>query len=278
MKKCITVILFSILMLPLAQSQLKLGFKAGMSYTKFTGALEENESYSFNNGFHFGITFNYYLTDIFSIKSELSYSQNGTKRFFDGPSYYIFRIEEMRFPAKDNITIDMDISNAYISIPVMASIKPLDKFEFYGGLYMGFLINPVGSGTLNFGGRFRQNMDMNFFSDEAGEYKTFPGARPIEVTILDEKRFLLPILGAYPFFDEKPKSLYKSIDYGLAGGVSYYLNPGFYVGLRFDYGLRDLTNNVIDRSLVDVENDGTLILREDSDRPFGFQVSLGFRF
>jgi hypothetical protein len=184
----------------------------------------------------------------------------------------------MRFPAKDNITIDMDISNAYISIPIMASFKPFEKFEFYGGTYINFLINPVGSGTFNFGGRFRQNLDLNYFSDEAGEYKTFAGARPIEVTILDEKRFLLPIMGAYSFLEEKNGNFFKTIDFGLTAGTSYFLNPGFYVGLRFEYGLRDLTNNKIDRSLLEVEDDGTLIFRDDSDKPFGFQVSLGFKF
>ena len=261
-----------------ADAQLKLGFKAGANYYKMTGPLEETESFSFNNGFHFGISFNYYITDIFSIRSDLMYSQHGTKISFDGPSYYIFNIDGERYPALENISIDMDISNAYVSIPIMASIKPFDRFEFYGGVYLNFLINPVGSGTLNFGGRFEQKMDMSFFGDEAGQYKTFPGARNIEVTILDEKRFLLPILGAYSFHEEKNGNLFKSIDYGLTAGSSYYLNPGFYIGLRFEYGLRDLTNNNMDRSLTNVMQDGTLIFNDHSDKPFGFQVSLGFRF
>ena len=278
MKKSFAVILFIFFLIPVSQAQLKLGFKAGLSYNKLTGPLEENESFSLTNGFHFGITFNYLINDVFSLRSELLYAQSGTKRSFDGPSYYIFNIDQMRFPAMDNITIDMDISNAYISIPIMASFKPFRKFDFYGGVYVNFLINPVGSGTLNFGGRFQHNMDLNYFSDEAGEYKNFPGSRLIEVTILDEVRFLLPIMGAYSFLEEKDGNLFKSIDFGLTAGTSYYLNPGFYVGLRFEYGLRDITNDKVDRSLINVEEDGTLIFRDDSDKPFGFQVSLGFKF
>ncbi len=278
MKKSLAIVLFILFIIPVSQAQLQLGFKAGMGFNKFLGPLEESESYSFANGIHFGITFNYHFTDIFSLRGELLYVQNGTKSSFNGPSYYIFRIDGERYPAMDNIAIETDITIAYISIPIMASFKPLKKFEFYGGMYINFRINSIGSGTFNFGDRFRHNMDMNYSSDEAGEYKSFPGSRLIEVTILDEKRFLLPILGAYTFIEEKDQNLFKKIDFGLTAGVSYFLNPGFYLGLRFEYGLNDITNNNMDRSLTEVEEDGTLIFRNDSDNPFGYQVSLGFKF
>jgi hypothetical protein len=73
--------------------------------------------------------------------------------------------------------------------------------------------------------------------------------------------------------------LYKTFDYGLIGGFNYFINKGFYFGLRYDYGLTDVTNDKVDflRKTFDEEN-VVGIKSNHFDRNVGFEVSFGFRF
>lgn len=78
---------------------------------------------------------------------------------------------------------------------------------------------------------------------------------------------------------EKTGNLYRVFDFGLTGGANYFINKGFYVGLRYDIGLRDVTNDDVDflkNSYDETNNLG--IKAKHFDTNVGFQASFGFRF
>ena len=86
------------------------------------------------------------------------------------------------------------------------------------------------------------------------------------------------VVGAYYQYLEKDGNLYKFLDGGVSAGVTYYFNRGFYVSLKGDYGFLDITNDKMDRSLITLNPDNTLLLRKDKDKHIGIQASFGFKF
>jgi hypothetical protein len=267
------------------QSQdLDFGIRAGLSYSKFLGDTDNHgmESYSVNGGFHFGINFRYNFNKFFALQSEILYGQNGTGYDFTGIGYYIFPgTSQGRTAVIDSSIVSYKNSNAYISFPLTAHIRTLEKWEFFGGVYVGFLVSPVATGRWIFGEEtadhaFEQLVDYNFNKDEVGEFNVFSNSIAI---IVEGENFDLPrIAGAYYFYETKTGNKLKSVDYGLTGGVSYYLNPGLYISIRADYGLTDITNNNVDISLSQLNPDGSFIFQDDKDSHFGLHFSLGFKF
>ena len=49
-------------------------------------------------------------------------------------------------------------------------------------------------------------------------------------------------VGAYYNYNSDEK-LFRRLDFGLVGGLAYYLNNGLYVGARYQFGLTDVTND-----------------------------------
>lgn len=264
-----------------------LGIRAGLNYSKFIGPSEEGmqEGFSLNNGLHFGVTFNYHLTDNAGIRTELMYSQIGSKDSIVGDSYYVFPVNGERVIKEGHARRTFDINNGYISIPLMAYYYPRKDLEIYGGIQASFLVNPTAGGLLEFDDgdtsqnllySFIQSMDHNYYSDKIGEGKTF--GTPIGVLIDDTDVNIFNVAGAYHEWEEKNGSTYKVFDFGLTGGFSYYINRSFFFGFRAEYGLLDITNNKMDRSYASTNSDGSFKLRTDYDHNFSLQFSLGFRF
>ncbi|MBK8853482.1 MAG: hypothetical protein IPN10_05035 [Saprospiraceae bacterium] len=50
------------------------------------------------------------------------------------------------------------------------------------------------------------------------------------------------------------------------------------MGLRYDYGLTDLTNDRMDPSRKSLDENDEFIFKNDFDRHISLQISLGFRF
>lgn len=266
------------------------GVRAGLNYSTFRGPLETDviEKFDYNNGFHFGATGMMTFNEYFSVGAEILYNQYGTRYSYEGPSYYIFNIANVKY-LKNDIKLNLNVSNSYINIPVLAYFKPFKKFEIMAGAYMGFLINPVGSGKLDFGGKFYQSLEYNYYKDIAGGYalNTNPG-NVVSVKVPqpdgeDKIVSLHKIVGAYYQYDatqfnEKTGTAFNWFDLGLTGGFQYFINKSLYAGFRAEMGLLDITNDKLDRSLKDINTDGSFILRNDVDKNINFQVSLGFRF
>lgn len=264
------------------------GIRAGLNMSQYIGPSEEDadDRFALNNGFHFGMMVEYELNDFLALRTEIMYTQNGTKKQYDGTSYYLFPINNgSRIPVIDSLDLDISISNAYISIPLTLHLRTLEKWEFYGGAYANFMISSIGRGILNFGGsdeetidhQFQQGLNYNYRKDDVESAITF-GNYLIELRANGVDSDVPAFVPAYYNYDSKRGNAFTNIDLGLTAGLNYFLNPGLYIGLRVEYGLRDITNNDMDISYRSLAEDNTLIFRDDDDRHLGFNLSLGFRF
>jgi lipocalin len=62
------------------------------------------------------------------------------------------------------------------------------------------------------------------------------------------------------------------------GGLSFYLNQGLFVSFKGYYGLSDITRNEADYSVLELNDDQSLIFKSDDDRNITLQASVGFHF
>lgn len=272
------------------QSQFGYGFRAGLSFSTFSGDLEtdqsgnELESYGLATGFHIGVNVAYKFTDLVGLRGELNFSQRGTKYTYEGDSYYILGLHEAESVLiRGNRDMTLNVTNAYVDVPITLYYK-VGPIELSGGVGAGLSIGSTGGGNIVFEGvsptsgqdlmPFEIDLNYNYRSD---------GARQVEASTtevrVDGRIFNIPDrVGAYYWFEEKDKDLMKGIDVFLVGGLSFYLNEGFYLGGRVFYGLTDVDRNEYDISLANVSSNGDYNYREDTNRNITYQVSLGFSF
>ena len=262
-----------------------IGVRAGQNFSTIMGNAEVGEETGFSRGFHFGINFAYNFTDDFSLRTELLYIQNGFKQTYQGEGYYMIRLNDGGITFENGV-IDLTIenSNAYIQIPITGHLRLTRKWEIFGGVYAGMLIGPTGRGRMSFESTdnpedifFNQSLDFAYYGDEAGEIITF-GNRPAIVLVEGTDVVIPKVVGAYYQYLEKNGNLFNFLDAGISAGVSYYFNRGFYLSLKGDYGLLDISNNRMDRSYRMLNPDNSLFLRRDRDTHLGIQVSFGFKF
>jgi len=240
-------------------AQHKVGVRAGTQYSKFRGPLELDETFSFGSGIHFGINYTYSLNDDFGIRAEILYAQRGSKQGMNTED--IYSIVRPIGTAEDIYTIgkveyNIKYSNSYFSLPVTIQYELSKKWEIFAGASVDFLLGATG-GFNNSG----QNISILYDG---------------EVTLIPA------VVGAYYSYSpltEVEGSRFKTVDFSLIGGVNYFINPGFYIGGRLEYGLLDLTNNDLDISLRETINEGaSFILRDDIDKNMTLSFSFGFRF
>lgn len=279
-------------------AQIRYGFKTGLNFAKFNSPSEtDNAGNSLENwdnvtGFHVGATFGYNFTDNYSVRAEFLFSKRGAKYTFDGESYRVFRFPNGQTLTTGNSRYLINVNNSYIDIPVVF-VARWGSFELSGGGYAGFLVGSTGDGSLRYSGKtvplgntvvnaetgvteLVWNLSHNYRKDKAGA-----GEGPdVVIARVDARNIETPAtLGAYYDFPDTRKVLYNTLDYGLVGGLSYYLSNSLYIGARIQYGLADITNNAADLSKTQINvSDGTLIFRDDKDKNFMIQASVGFSF
>jgi Outer membrane protein beta-barrel domain len=260
-----------------------IGVRAGLNYSTFSGPLETNEKFGLANGIHFGISYGYKFTNTFMLRTELLYNQMGSKQKFDGEnSYYLIYSPKKTEFEKGRRILDLEISNSYISLPFTAVYQLSRKFEIYGGLSPSFLINPTARGLVRFTSKdnpteivFKQALDYRYYSDLPGEASTNSKLR----IIVDGEIVELPkSVKAYYQTDALFGSSFNWFNLSAIGGVNFFINKGFYVGARYEYGLLDVTNNKMDHSITELNEDYTFKKRNDSDKQLSLQISLGFKF
>ncbi len=265
------------------------GFRAGMSFAKIDGPSEigtggeELESNKMASGFHIGLIVNYKFTDLMGLRGEFLYSQRGTDYLYEGPSYYVLG---RNTPSSVTLTgtrkQTINVSNSYIDIPLTVYYK-IKFFEISGGLNTGLLIGSSGGGSVEFSGKtpnqgtvipFKVNLNHNYAKDDAGD------ASPDFQTInADGFTYQVPTFeGAYYNFETKDKNFYKTLDFALNAGLSYFLNDGLFLGAKYIHGLGDVDNNENDVSLKELNPNGTHIQREDINKSTSWQFSVGFQF
>jgi hypothetical protein len=262
------------------------GVRAGLNYSKFRGPLEANEKYGIANGFHFGINYGYKFSDYFMVRSELQYTQTGTKQTYNGDSYYLIYTADGRTVfEKGKADLNLDVSNGYINIPITAVLQALPKIELSGGFIMNFLVNPIGRGTLRFESAsrpdkiiFKQTLDYRYYQDAAQASTQFNSSRPIAILVDDVRETIPKSVGAYYQNFAKDGNRFPWYDIQATVGANYFINRGLFLGVKYNYGLLDITRNKMDRSLVSLKSDNNFILRDDFDRNTNLEVSLGFRF
>jgi hypothetical protein len=265
------------------------GFRAGLNYSKLVGPSElgpNGESLETNamaNGFHIGAAVNFKFTDLVGMRAEFVYSQRGTQYTYQGPSYFVLgRNNVLTTTLGGSRKQTLNISNAYIDIPVLAYYK-FGSLEILGGFNSGLLVASTGGGTIDFNGTsglgtavdpFRINLSYNYKKDKAGG-----SSAELQQVLVDGRAYNVPTaVGAYYDFSAKDKNLFKTLDFGLVAGASYFLNEGLFLSARYIYGLGDADRNEYDISLKALDANGKNIPRADINKSRSWQFSVGFSF
>jgi hypothetical protein len=283
MKLRFTIFLLLTMIMANAQS---VGVRAGLNYSTFRGPTEPSEKFGIANGFHFGINYGYMFTDKFMLRTELQYGQTGTTQKYNGDSYYlIYLLDGRTVFERGKMDLNLDISNGYVNIPISAAYQLIPRLELFGGFNLAFMINPIGRGTLRFESDsrpnqivFRQTLDYRFFEDEARAATQFNQGRPIGIIVDGERQSIPKSVGAYYQSIFKDGGAFRWYDVQASAGANFFINRGFFIGGKLNYGLLDITRNQMDRSIEKLNTDNTYILRNDFDRNLGLEVSVGFRF
>lgn len=301
--KRILLLLFVGCLVQTAQAQIQYGFKTGVNFSRFDGPSEiddngmELESFENITGFHIGATFTYQFNDAFSVQGELLFAKQGTKYTYEGQGYRYFRDAVPNTAlAKGNTSYKINVNNAYVTIPVLAQGRWKD-LEISGGFYGGFLLTSTGDGAFTFTGKtvplnntvyaiyegsggaqveeIEYLLDHNYRKDDIG------GASGDELFKVRADNKLVEQnkqIGAYYDFTEDKGNIYNDFDYGVVGGLTWYISSSLYLGGRFELGLADVTNNGADMSRARVGDNGEVLYRNDKDRNRMIQISVGFKF
>jgi len=284
-----------------ANAQIKYGFKTGLNFAHFTGTSEVNdagddlETWKNTTGFHIGMTFAYKFTDQFGVRGEFLYSKRGSKYNFEGQSYRIFKHSTGSVLTLGTSKYLINVNNSYLDIPILAYGR-FGNFEISGGGYVGLLVQSGGEGSLRYSGmtalgndahinpnntdtELNFNLNHNYRKDDPGAGSTKSNDEQPVIVKVDAFLSETPkTLGAYYDYTEDKGNLYKSLDFGLVGGIAYYISNALYISGRVQYGLSDITNNDADLSKARVGSNGALVFRDDKHQNFMIQASVGFSF
>lgn len=288
-KHLITALFALVLALPL-HAQLRYGFKTGLNISRLDGPSETDdkgnklETWSNITGFHIGGTFTYPFSDRFGLRGELLYSKKGGKYRFEGPTYRFFTAtNSQRILTKGTGRYLVNLSNSYFDIPIMAYAR-FGHFEISGGGYLALMVQSAGEGSLRYDGKStlngqaigtqEYNLNYNYRKDDVGEGGGDKFKFNLDGKIIETDK----TLGAYYDYPADKGNLYRSLDYGLTGGLKYYLSRALYFDLRLQYGLADLTNNSADVNNNKLDAQNNYIFNADRDLNFTIQASVGFGF
>lgn len=287
---------FLFLFITALAAQHKIGVRAGLNYSTWQGGeLEVGEEIGVSSGFHFGVNYTYQFSPILGLRGELQYIQRGaTYDFVDSLENTYLYIKPAPnsngttgaapFFAYGKKNINLDVSQGYLSFPITVHYQPFKKLEFFGGASVELLLNPTGRGTVEFNHPeffFRQSYDHKYRAQDAGEVDFFSATQRVKIAIDGQEEELYRTVSAYYDLNEADLEngrKYNLFDSNLIFGFNYFINSGFYLGVRAEYGLLDLSNDNLDFSARELNTDESYIKRSDSDRSRSASVSFGFRF
>ncbi|CAH1002170.1 hypothetical protein LEM8419_03087 [Neolewinella maritima] len=268
------------------------GFRAGLNFISFDGDAEMGaiggsdmtlEEFNRTTGFHVGATFAYAFTDLFGFKADLMYSQKGGEVLYTGPSYFfLYAPDGTAERIQGELQSERDALNSYIDIPVVAYYR-LGPLELEGGLSMGLLVNSRASGSATYTANLdpqgrgladlSYNYDYNYFDETIGRNAALEFSNTSAIANAPAV-----VNAYYNATDNRP--LYRRLDFGLVGGVSYFLNNGLYLGARYQLGLTDVTRGENDQRLYSAPGGSEEIEYNTDDKDYNrvIQASVGFRF
>ncbi len=281
-------------LLSLSAQEFSGGFRAGLNFTSFDGDQEMSadgmtlERFNRTTGFHVAATFAYEITDLFGFKADLMYSQKGGEVRYEGPSYY-YLFADAGDLTGDRLTGDLvserDVVNSYIDIPLVAYYR-LGPLELEGGVSAGFLVNSRASGSAEYSNTFSAdgrpirdlsfNYDYNYYGDPIGRAAIVETSS--ELLVPGGNTFPPSVIDAY-YNASSNDPLYRRLDFGLVGGISFFLNNGLYLGARYQFGLTDATLGDNDQRLTVTDGvEEREYNPDDKDYNRTIQASIGFRF
>lgn len=290
-----SIVLVMLLCVCELMAQHKIGIRAGLNSSTFAASeLEAGETYSLNGGFHFGVNYTYQLTPKLGIRGELLFTQRGTAFNYEDDDTYVqitpFNNAIAPFFEFGRVDTEIEHSNGYLSFPITLQLDLTDKIELFGGISLDLLIIPTGRGTQEFSSAtrtlfFRRSLEHNYRNDEIGDLPQFfnpfnPQLSFLQIDINDERVDVLRSETAY--YNLRQGDLdgtkFNLFDAHVILGFNYFINNGFYVGIRGELGLFDITNEGADFSLKSLGENETFITRDDRDLSRSISLSVGFRF
>lgn len=290
-----TVLLISVFSLSLNAQEFSYGFKVGLNFSTLLADSEQDadgndlESFDYNSGFHVGAAVIYRFTDLVGVKGELLFNQGGVKYIYEGPSFQIFTDDQNNeILSTGNRRFFIETVNSYIDIPLTAYYKIGEKLEIYGGVDLGFLVGSSGVGEYTYNSEDVPGfpdvnevfeLDFNYFSDKSAANTVIDENTDVVTIMNNTRNITIPErLGAYYLdYPEKDGAFYNIIDFGLTGGLAFYINSGLFISGTVNYSLTDATNNFYDISRTET-NGLEYIPRNDKDTNLSIQTSIGFSF
>lgn len=269
---------------------LKFGVRAGMNMNTLRGDMEKDdtgkevESYDWTSGFHVGLTVTWEATELMGVRGEFMFTQRGTDRFYDGPSFYIFQPDSDPVIATGNTKFNLSVNNAYLNFPITGYVRPVSWLEFFAGGNIGFIVSSTAFGDITFDGKasngapvsLRHELDYRYFIDDPAQATYIS---PVNTVTIGGEKIPYPHVGRAQFmFAEDRGSLYRVIELGGVAGMSVYLNKGLYLSVRANKGFTDLTKTKADVSWQKLDSNNNFITRNDKDSNLSFQASIGFHF
>jgi outer membrane phospholipase A len=121
-------------------SKIKFGVKSGMNLSKYTPEMYLGNTrisdYQGKLGFYIGGFTNIKISDKFKIQPELLFSNQGTKRVFEDVS-----LNDSNLNTIATGDIEYKINESVISLPITLQYFITNKFNFEGGIQLGYIIN-----------------------------------------------------------------------------------------------------------------------------------------
>ena len=289
------VLILSLFSLSLYAQELSYGFKVGLNFSTLLADSEMDadgndlESFKYNSGFHVGAAVIYKITDLVGVRGEFLFNQKGVKYTYEGKSFQIFmdNLDNRILSQNGNRKFFLETVNSYLEIPLTAYYKIGGKLEVFGGVHVGFLVGSSAVGEYTYSGAIPGfpdfdevfELDFGYYKDKvASETPIDANTKVIRVENNTRNITIPEKLGAYYLdYPEKDGSFYNVVDFGLTGGLAYFINSGLFFSVTANYGLTDTTNNFYDISRVST-NGLEYIPRTDKDTNLSFQTSVGFSF
>lgn len=282
---------FFIGLLSAGAQEFSYGFKTGLNFSRFDGPLEQDlqgnsvEELVLASGFQVGAIFNMELTSFFGFRGELQFSQKGGRYRYNGESFQVWNsVSDRTIYLTGEKRLSLNVSNSYLDLPLLVYVRPLKWLEIAGGVNVGVLVGSSGAGQMTFNGisevgvpvdEYSITLEYNYLRDEPGQANF---NETTELTVGGETVMIPSRLGAYFLETEAAGKNFNRFDLGLNIGVNLFLNSSLFVGARLNYGLLDVTNNATDYSMVRLDENQQRILRDDMDRNFSIQTTIGFIF
>lgn len=268
-------------------------FRAGLNASTFSGPTLVSaegtslESYGYGTGFHIGAggRYKFDYSGNYGVSLEFLYSLKGGLVNYEGESWYLFRnTQGAMIRSTGTRRQALDVSISYLEFPLNVFAK-VGKFEVHAGVYAGIRLRSIANGDYRYitsnpnNLNFSVVLDQNFRTDRLPDYTMpFRADQVIDLEVAGELIQVPLVQGAYFEHAEYNAPLYRSIDYGLLGGLSYYLTEGLYLGFRFQYGLTDITRDDMHISQYRLGDDNRPVIREEMHRNLVYQFSVGFAF